>query len=128
MEKITLPMVKPIDNPREHKALLEGLTDPFSSNILCDTVIVCLLEDYDRAHEITTEFAEDAKGPPFNIGRITKKSKYDDRFWYRMMYLHRLLGTNRSKIPQLLLDWELHAVTQSKLTKYWRPTLLDFKT
>lgn len=120
-------MVEPIDNPREHKALLKRSAGPFSSNILCDTVIVCLLEDYDQAFRMTAKFAKAAKRPPFEMGEVTEESKYDDRYWYRMMYLHRLLETNRSKIPQLLVDWERHAVTQSKLTKYWKPTPLDFE-
>jgi len=54
--------------------------------------------------------------------RVTEEHKFSDHVQWRMTYLNKVLETDRSRIPQLLHDWEAFTVKALGLTKYWTPT------
>jgi hypothetical protein len=118
VENCALPKVQPIDNLRK---LRRKWMTPLGT-----AAIACLRGDYDRAYKLTEDsvsFATNDVAEMFSNGSVMG-FRHDDYTW-RSMYLHHLIKTDRSKIPEQLLEWERQAVIDTKLTKYWKPTPFD---
>ena len=80
----------------------------------------CFLGDFNRAERVLTYALLDfSEYPP---AAATEEFRFSHDFFWRMAYLLRLLQTERSRIPQLLHDWEAYTVDSFKLTKYWKST------
>ena len=58
----------------------------------------------------------------YSTDYATEENRFHGEQWKRMEYLGMLLKTDRSRVPQLLHDWEEFSVKSFKLEKYWTRT------
>lgn len=59
---------------------------------------------------------------PYSIELATEAHRFNEHMQWRMAYLAKLLQTDRSRVPELLHDWEKHTVNAFKLNDYWTRT------
>jgi hypothetical protein len=129
----------------EHEALppIADLTSPealdrrpdYSDDYFDPALGACFNGDFDRAERIILDYVEknrsgflmgfkDLRGvfEPYSLELVTEAHRNHESEYWRVAYLGKLLQTDRSKVPELLHEWEEVTVNAFKLNKYWTRT------
>ena len=110
---------------------------PRYENTVLDSIFgACFNGDFDEAERCAVDYVRWYDSPitlldrtkdkfvqqPYSIEDVTEDHRFNEHMAWRVAYLTKLLQTDRSRVPELLHDWEKHTVNAFKLNDYWTRT------
>lgn len=123
IENRALPPVADVTTPEAHAERPQ-----YSSSLIDPVLGACFNGDYEAATTAVDSYVDWLEegyregDERISIDLATEEHRFHDSDKWRMVYLGKLLRTDRSRIPALLHDWEEFTVNAFKLHRYWTRT------